>query len=115
MKEVDTVSAPGPILKDGLAIRPRFTFDSETVLAYPAGADVFQSGELVFTVNEIGRKLLNMADGTVTLDEMAESLELTATISEVGMFFVKLGQAGFLKNRVEIELYENKNYMEVCV
>jgi len=100
------VHSRGPILKDGLTIKPRLVFEEETALVYMVGADVFLDGALVFTVNEIGRELLKMADGSVTVDAMAESLGLATTASEVGMFFVKLGQAGYLKNRMEIVLFE---------
>lgn len=110
-----TVDAVGPILKAGLTIRPMLSLEDEGNVAYPTGARALYNGAEVLTVNETGRRLLDMADGTVTIAEMVASLGLHETASEVGMFFVTLGQAGYLENRVEIELYETKSFVEVCL
>jgi hypothetical protein len=67
---------------------------------------------LVFKVNEIGRQLLKMTDGKTTIDEMIRTLDLDEYASDIGMFFVTLGQNGYLKNRVEIILFETVNPTE---
>lgn len=110
----DAAAAVGPILKAGLSIRPMLSLEDETNVAFPTGARVLYNGTEVFTVNEAGRRLLGMADGTVPVVEMVARLGLYETASEVGMFFVALGRAGYLENRVEIELYETKTFAEVC-
>ncbi|MDR1664049.1 MAG: PqqD family protein [Clostridiales bacterium] len=106
------VFAPNaPALVDKLIISPILSFDEKNMPVF-SGAHVMRDGTRVITVNEIGRELLRMADGKTTIDEMIEAFELERIASEVGMFFVTLGQAGYLKNRIEIELYENRTYVE---
>ncbi|NLI21307.1 MAG: twin-arginine translocation signal domain-containing protein [Clostridiales bacterium] len=83
----------GPKLKAGL-----------TLSATATGADVRQAGQLVFQVNRLGAQLLRMADGTHTLAEMAAAL---GNEYDTAMFFVTLGKAGYLHNRVEVSVYEN--------
>lgn len=109
------VFAPdAPVLRDGLLIRPTISFRSPSI-PYFSGAHVMHEETHVITVNEIGRELLDMADGTNTLNDMVELLGLEKNASEVGLFFVALGEAGYLKNRIEITLYENKRYVEECL
>jgi len=112
--EADSPDAIGPVLQDGLKIRPKLRFDFETNSLYPAGADVYFADTKVLSVNEMGRQLLEMADGTVTIDEMAQELDMKKTSAEIGMFFVTLGQSGYLKNRIEIMLYESDMPAEGC-
>ena len=97
-----------PILQDGLTILPTFDFDVETMSLDLSGADVFYGGTKVFSVNEMGRRLLGMADGTRTVDEMVKILKMEKNASEAGMFFVTLGQSGYLKNKVEVVIYETE-------
>ena len=106
--EIDTLStAVGPVLQDGLKIRPQVSYNLETNDLYCIGAEVFADDIKVMTVNEMGRKLLNMANGTFTFDEMAKSLDSKIAIADIHMFFVRLGESGYLKNRVEITLYSD--------
>jgi hypothetical protein len=89
--------AVGPLLQDGLVIA-----------STASGAEVLHDGEVMFTVNESGRTLLHLANGTKTLNAIIETAGLQDSAVDVGMFFVGLGEAGYLKNRVEIELFENE-------
>ncbi|MDR1540446.1 MAG: PqqD family protein [Clostridiales bacterium] len=93
----DSKGTIGPILQDGLDIKPN-----------SSGASVFYDGQVMFTVNETGYKLLKLADGTKSVDSIVKNACLENSASDVGMFFVSLGKAGYLKNRVEIQLYENR-------
>jgi hypothetical protein len=108
----NTADIVGPVLVSGLSIKPLLSISSEHNTFYLSGAQVFFDGTEVFSVNETGRLLLNMADGSITVIEMVKRLGLEKDASDVGMFFVTLGQAGYLMNRVEIELYETHRYME---
>jgi len=104
--QADAPDTVGPVLQDGLTVRPKLRFDFETNSLHPSGADVYFADAKVLSVNEMGRQLLDMADGTVTIDEMAQELDMKRTSAEIGMFFVTLGQSGYLKNRIEIMLYD---------
>ncbi|MCL2813443.1 MAG: hypothetical protein FWD23_02465 [Oscillospiraceae bacterium] len=115
VKQLKENISAAPILRDGLYIKPSISYDNETNEIYITGAQVFYNGIKVFTVNELGRRLLIMADGVITINEMINKLDLHKNASDVGMFFVTLGQAGYLKNRIEIKLYENKNFVEEYV
>ena len=74
-----------------------------TLSATSGGADVYRAGALAFQVNQPGARLLRMADGTHTLAEMAAAL---GNEYDTAMFFVTLGKAGYLRNRVEVSVYE---------
>ncbi|MCL2337250.1 MAG: hypothetical protein FWC60_07500 [Firmicutes bacterium] len=108
----NNIGVAGPVLQDGLIIRPQFTVDLATMSIYSSGADVFYQGTKVFSVNETGRQLLSLADGTLSIAEMVRELHLEENDSEAAMFFVTLGQSGFLKNRIEIEIYATKDFKE---
>jgi hypothetical protein len=107
----ETPAAPVPVLKDGLVIHPMVEFHGETHFA-ASGAYITYNKNVVFKVNEIGRQLLSMADGKTTIDDMIRTLELDDRADDIGMFFVRLGQSGYLKNKVEITVYEYENPME---
>ena len=66
------------------------------------GADVNAAGELCFTVNEPGLKLLKMADGTRTLNEIIEESGMADNAEPVADFFIALAEAGFLTARLEV-------------
>lgn len=88
-------TAVGPLLVNGL-----------NAVATESGAELRYRGETMFTVNEMGLRLLERADGTRTLDGIIEEAGASAVASDAAMFFVTLGQAGYLQNRVEVLLYE---------
>jgi len=102
-----------PALMDGLQIQPSLSFDIQDI-PYLSGARVLHDGTHVITVNEPGRALISMADGKTTVDEMIERLGIDEENAfEAAMFFVALGKAGYLKNKYEIRLYENNEFIEV--
>jgi hypothetical protein len=88
-------TAVGPLLRDGLAILPD-----------PGGCCVYYQGRAMFKANAAGQRLLQHADGTQTLDEIISETGNTKQASDVAMFFVTLGQAGYLQNVVEVQLFE---------
>ena len=67
------------------------------------GASVNVGDELCFTVNEPGLKLLKMADGTRTLNEIIEESGMAENAEPVADFFIALGEAGFLTARLEVK------------
>ena len=97
-----------PALKPGLVINTVTIFDADNIPQMSVGQVKFD-GVTVIRVNEAGKALLEMADGKTTVDEMIEALSLEDYSAETAMFFVKLGQSGFLQERFEVELY-SKNY-----
>ncbi len=60
----------------------------------------------LFDVDERGARLMCMADGSRTIDDLAASLETPADPADVASFFVTLGQAGYLQNTVMVNLVE---------
>lgn len=60
----------------------------------------------LFTVDEQGAQLVRLADGSLTLDELAGSLDAPVNPADVASFFVTLGQAGYLRNTVLVNLME---------
>ncbi len=101
-----------PILQKGLQIRPVISVCDKTNTFNITGAHVLYNGVKVFSVNEVGKKLLGMADGITSIDEMIEKLDVQENAFEVAMFFVKLGQAGYLENKIEVKLYESQTFVE---
>ncbi len=60
--------------------------------------------EKVFEVNELGAKLLAMADGRHDLGELARAGG--GDEAAVARFFLTLGQAGYLRDRIEVDMVE---------
>ncbi|NMA07654.1 MAG: PqqD family protein [Clostridiales bacterium] len=90
-------TALGPLPIEGLSLLPT-----------SKGADVLYEGRTAFTVNTTGAALLRLADGTRSLDEIIARAGASAYAADAAMFFVTLGQAGYLQNRVEVAIYENR-------
>lgn len=90
-------------LEDFCCVGPKLK-DSLRVVDTLGGADVYCAGQLAFQVNTPGATLLRMADGTRSLTEMSAVM---GTDYDTAMFFVTLGKAGYLRNRVEVSVYEN--------
>ena len=97
-------TALGDALEDFCCVGPKLG-SGLSVVDTLGGADVYCAGQLAFQVNAPGALLLRMADGTHTLEEMAAAL---GSDYDTAMFFVTLGQAGYLRNRVEVSVYENR-------
>lgn len=90
-------TAVGPLLVEGLELLP-----------VAEGADVLKEGLLLFQVNSTGLQLLQLADGTSSLGQIIERVGASAFATDAAMFFVTLGEAGYLQNRVEVSICEYK-------
>lgn len=94
----EEIAPVGPQLVDGLSIDRT-----------DSGAEVTSSGLLCFTVNEEGERLLRLADGSRTLEEIIRLSGLSSQAEAVVDFFLTLGQAGYLTARLEV------NKVAVCL
>ena len=81
----------GPQLREELRVVP--TAD---------GARVAAGAETCFTVNEAGLVLLDLADGSHTLEELTELSGMSECAESVADFFLALGMAGYLTARLEV-------------
>ena len=82
-----------------------------------AGIELLDEGDAVrgmygtthlFSVDATGAELIRLADGTMTLDQLANALPTPVDPADVAGFFVALGQAGYLANTVLVNLSENR-------
>lgn len=94
--DADAPEPIGPMLVDGLKIVPG-----------PDGADVYYGAQKVFVVNAPGRRLLQKADGLHTMDALVQAGGGEVAAERTAMFFVTLGKAGYLRNRVEVTIVEH--------
>lgn len=62
-----------------------------------------------FEVDKTGAQLVLRSDGTRSIQQLAGQVGLGDQCGEVAQFFVTLGQAGYLANRVEVELVQYKS------
>ena len=94
-------TAPGPAMEAGICLARNA--DGKGVSGY------FEETHL-FNVDETGAALIELADGNLTLEGIASaagaSLGSQVNPADVAAFFVSLGQAGFLKNTVLVNLVE---------
>ena len=67
-----------------------------------SGAVVTAGGETCFTVNQAGARLLQLADGRRTLNEIILASGLEEEAEAVADFFLALGAAGYLTARLEV-------------
>ena len=84
-------NAVGPLLADGLELLP-----------ISDGAEVSYQGMTCFTVNNAGARLLRFADGRHTIEEITARAGLESQAEAVADFYITLGKAGYLRNRVEV-------------
>lgn len=84
----------GPELVPGLALRDT-----------AEGAALYQNGEIVFNVNKAGVPLLGLADGETPFEAILERSDL-GNAEDIALFFVTLGEAGYLKQHVQVDLVE---------
>ncbi len=91
-------NAVGPLLADGLELLP-----------LSDGAEVSYQGVTCFTVNDAGARLLRLANGRNTLEEIVARTGMESQAGAVADFYITLGKAGYLRNRVEV----NKIAVEV--
>jgi hypothetical protein len=79
------------------------------IVLEPDGDDLFRGigrGMHLFNVDATGAALIRLADGSRTIDDLADALEVPASPADVASFFVTLGQAGYLQNTVVVNLLE---------
>ena len=84
----------GPRVREGLSYRE----DGESITAY-------YDGEPVLITNRSGMKLMEMADGSRSLEELMRFEETGKEREAIADFFLSLGQAGWLSNRLEVYKY----------
>ncbi|MCL2332099.1 MAG: hypothetical protein FWC54_01235 [Actinomycetia bacterium] len=102
----DSSSTPGASLTRASAVIGPLLRDDIVVRRTSAGASAYSSRLHVFDVDALGLKFLALADGTHTIDDIATHCGQKSRAAEVALFFVTLGQAGYLQNRVEVSLVE---------
>ena len=85
----------GPLIREDIDLRITAT-----------GASAWVDNVQVFDVDALGARFLALADGKHTIDDIAARCGQKDKAAEVAMFFVTLGQAGYLQNRVEVSLVE---------
>lgn len=95
----DAAAAPegknvGPRLKDGFKI-----------VRTESAAEITYGGETCFIVNEKGLELLSLADGRHSLEEVIRAAGLDENAGPAADFFLTLGQAGYLQNRLEVSKF----------
>ena len=73
-----------------------------SVVKTEEGADVIYEGQTCFTVNGDGLRLLELADGDHTLEEIIRISGMNSNAEPVADFFLTLGQAGYLTARLEV-------------
>lgn len=85
--------------------------------AMVGGIELVQAGEVVegrygvthlFDVDPLGGELIGLADGSLSIDELASAASVQLNPADVASFFVTLGQAGFLANTVLVNLTETR-------
>lgn len=86
--------AVGPMVMRALSFR-------QTETGFEAGYE----GEKVLETNEAGYALMKLADGSHSLDELIRQDITGASPEEIADFFLLLGQAGWLENRLEVTKY----------
>lgn len=96
-----SLSAADPV---GPQLREELTVHSEI-----GGARVSAGGKTCFTVNAEGARLLSLADGRHTLDDIIRSSGMSGNAESVADFFLTLGRAGYLTTKVEV------NKVAVCL
>jgi hypothetical protein len=92
----DQSDACGPLMRRDIVLEP-----DDTGLFRGIGRGVH-----LFNVDATGAELMRLADGSRTIEELADGLETPANPADVASFFVTLGQAGFLQNTVVVNLLE---------
>ena len=93
--------AAGPVVRGGIEMA--CGDDPRKITGY-------YGAQALFNVDRIGAELIRMADGTRSIDRIAteagDLLGSTIAPADVASFFVTLGQAGYLRNTVLVNLYQ---------
>jgi len=85
----------GPMLADGLKIETGIN-----------GANVYSRGLLAFRVNSTGARLLRYADGSKRLEQIIALAGCQSEAAAAAGFFITLGKAGYLQNKIEVNMVE---------
>lgn len=88
-------AAAGPVMQPGIELNE--TAD-DVVASY--------NGQELFVVDKTGAELVRLADGSLSLDEIAACVSTPVATADVAEFFVSLGKAGYLQNEVYVNLVE---------
>ena len=92
LKSADAENAVGPLLANEVDYIQ--TLD---------GGKAYVNGQLVFKVNGMGYRLLKLADGRHTLKQITEKIDRPEIDEDIADFYITLGKAGYLQNRVEVK------------
>lgn len=87
----------GPRLVEGLRLEP-----------CAEGAEVYVGEACAFKVNAGGAKLLKYADGRHRISEIAAAAGYGEAAQDVAMFYVTLGESGYLQGKFEVNIIENE-------
>lgn len=87
--------ARGPVMAAGIRLVP--TQD---------GVQGWHDSTHLFDVDARGAELVRLADGSLSIDELASAAGVELDAAGVASFFVELGQAGYLANTVLVNLTE---------
>ncbi|MBR6185867.1 MAG: twin-arginine translocation signal domain-containing protein [Clostridia bacterium] len=83
-------------------IGPQLVDELSIIREASGGARVTAAGLTCFTVNETGERLLQLADGRHTLEDIIAKSGLSSQAESVADFFLTLGRAGYLTARLEV-------------
>ena len=84
-------AAPENAVADGLELLP-----------VTSGFEVIYQGKTCFIVNTTGAKLLRLANGRYTLEDIIHKAGLEDQSEAVADFYITLSKAGYLQNKVEV-------------
>lgn len=89
------------------AVGPKLDSDLD-ILQLGGETEAYLDGQLVFRANAVGGKLLRLADGSRTLEQIIEAAGCQQTAGDCANFFITLGKAGYLENRIEVNQFERR-------
>ena len=89
------------------AVGPKLDSDLD-ILQLGGETEAYLDGQLVFRANAAGGKLLRLADGSRTLEQIIETAGCKETAGDCANFFITLGRAGYLENRIEVNQFERR-------
>ena len=92
----DPAAARGPVMAAGIELVPA----GDTVQGWYKQTHLFD-------VDAIGAELVRLADGSLSIDELASAGSVELNPADVATFFLTLGQKGYLANTVLVNLTES--------
>ena len=91
----DLLAAPGPAMVPGIELMQV----GETTQGWYGKTHLFD-------VDAVGAELIRLADGSLSIDELAHATSVELKPADVASFFVALGQKGYLANTVLVNITE---------